>query len=53
MRGLAAFGVGIFAGCTMCWLAGDVVVAQPWLAPLPFIVMVGVCVVGALLLRRR
>jgi hypothetical protein len=51
MRGLAAFGVGIFAGCTTCWLAGDA--ARPWLAPLPFIVMVGVCIVGALLLRRR
>jgi hypothetical protein len=53
MRNVVAFCVGIFAGCVACWLADSAVVRHSWLAPLPFVVLVGVCFGGAVLLKRR
>jgi hypothetical protein len=53
MRNVVAFCVGIFAGCVSCWLTDSIVVQHPGLAPLPFVVLLGTCIVGAILLMRR
>jgi len=53
MRLLTILGLGAVTGSVACWLADSVVVRYPWLASMPFVVMIGICIGGVLLFQRR